>query len=389
MLLKDKILLNLYESNKRSFLCKIKKHHNKIVLYLLSKYENISNWQEIFYRIKYNITDIPLCKTCGKPVKFQKFTVGYATYCCNKCAQLNPDIIKKKEQTCALHFGTKYYWNSSESKAKLKEKYGSENIFSTDYGKQKIKEHSLKKYGVEYPAQNEQIKIKQANTCFNRYNSYFPCQNKQILSKMINTKLEKYGEIGYNEKARNTFYKKHGVNYPFQLPEILEKCHKSAIINGTEHKSYPEDKLNEILSELYNDVKHNIKTEKYPYWCDFYIPEFNLYIEYQGFWTHGTHLFNELNTDDINLKQILEKKEGLEYKNYLKNWTIKDVEKYNVAKKNKINFLSLYYICDEFLKLCKYKHDNLYYDDSKIFIKQLIENNFSNTTNKQLIITKN
>lgn len=39
-------------------------------------------------------------------------------------------------------------------------KYGVENIFASEYGKQKIKETNIKKYGCENPQQNRDIQIK-------------------------------------------------------------------------------------------------------------------------------------------------------------------------------------------------------------------------------------
>lgn len=58
-----------------------------------------------------------------------------------------------------------------------------------------------------------------------------------------------------------------------------------------------------MLKEKFNNVKRNYKSELYPFHCDFYIPEKDLYIEYQGHPGHGNEPFDEQNSYH---KQILE-----------------------------------------------------------------------------------
>lgn len=42
---------------------------------------------------------------------------------------------------------------------------------------------------------------------------------------------------------------------------------------------------------------YNNKTT-YPYSCDFYIPEIDYFIEFQGSWVHGKHPYNPSSTED-------------------------------------------------------------------------------------------
>lgn len=58
------------------------------------------------YYITY-IGEQQYCKTCGKPTKFNSLSNGFNDHCCNRCAQIDPLIAKKRENTFLTHFGYK------------------------------------------------------------------------------------------------------------------------------------------------------------------------------------------------------------------------------------------------------------------------------------------
>lgn len=99
-----------------------------------------------------------------------------------------------------------------------------------------------------------------------------------------------------------------------------------------------------ILSSLYDNVKRQYFSNEYKHACDFYIPELDLYIEYQGSWTHHIHPYNEKDENDILEKMFMEHKS--EYSNFYKTalnvWTKKDVQKRNEAIENNLNYLEIY-----------------------------------------------
>ena len=72
--------------------------------------------------------------------------------------------------------------------------------------------------------------------------------------------------------------------------------------------------------------------DKYPYYCDFYIPSLELFIELQAHPSHGRLPINKLSVD--------------EYSKYSAKWVDvfarRDVEKINKAKKNNINLIRIY-----------------------------------------------
>ena len=82
----------------------------------------------------------------------------------------------------------------------------------------------------------------------------------------------------------------------------------------------------------------------YPYRCDFYIVCDNLYIELNAHWTHGGGPFDE--NDDECKKQLNEWVEKAKtskfYQKAIEVWTSRDVEKLLCAKKNNLNFITIY-----------------------------------------------
>ena len=97
-------------------------------------------------------------------------------------------------------------------------------------------------------------------------------------------------------------------------------------------------------------------TEKYPYKCDFYLPEIDLYIEYQGFPGHNNHPFDANNEQDLKIvEEWKQKSEEINYKGekkkqylgYINTWTISDPKKRECAKNNNLNWLE-FFTLDEF-----------------------------------------
>ena len=110
--------------------------------------------------------------------------------------------------------------------------------------------------------------------------------------------------------------------------------------NKTFNTSKPEKELGAKLKELYSDLKTQYKSKEYPFACDFYIPSLDLYIEYNGSWTHGNHFFDENNQDDLDTLKLWRSKDTEYYNNAIMVWTIKDVQKLETAIKNNLNYIA-------------------------------------------------
>lgn len=98
-------------------------------------------------------------------------------------------------------------------------------------------------------------------------------------------------------------------------------------------RSVAEQKVFDLLSVIYPDVIYDVRVDdRYPYYCDFYIPSKDLFIELNAHPSHGRLPIKYLDVD--------------EYSKYPQKWTDvfyrRDVEKQEKAKKNNLNYLMIY-----------------------------------------------
>ena len=111
--------------------------------------------------------------------------------------------------------------------------------------------------------------------------------------------------------------------------------------NGSAMEDYMCDKLNELQIKYITQYK----SDEYPYLCDFYLPDSKTYIEINIYWSHGKHFFNKNNQEDLKILKVWKEKANQghkQYKNAVNVWTVKDLEKYDTAMKNKLNYVVLW-----------------------------------------------
>ena len=247
------------------------------------------------------------CKTRGKQTKFINMWKGYRTFCCNSCMSSNKDIQEQRKQTSLDHYGVEFPHSSNIVKQNMEQtclaKYGAKNVYASEYGKQKIKETNLRRYGAENPWSKGSSVI---------------------------------------HKSQDTFEQRTGVRYPGQNRESRLKGYKTMAKNGKRSS------LENLLEQFFID--NNIKYEseynldpRYPFHCDFYLPDSDTFIEINGFWTHGGHWFDVTNIDDINrLNKLKQKSNNNLYTTAIDVWTISDPLKHKTAIDNKLNYIVLW-----------------------------------------------
>lgn len=142
-------------------------------------------------------------------------------------------------------------------------------------------------------------------------------------------------------------------------PDIIIKAFDTKKKNNNCVTSKPEEYHYKKLCEKYTfeNVKRQYHDSRYPFMCDFYVKKLDLFIELNLSWTHGCHLFDPKNPED--LKKLNEwKKKAAKSKYYqeaIKIWTIKDVLKHKTAEDNRLNYLSIYkYNIDVLEDIIKY-----------------------------------
>ena len=161
----------------------IKKNYPEFYEYIDKKYQGEDiTFSEKLYWYYNNITTIPVCHNCGKPVKFINSNIGYAQYCCKACSNKDIAKIEKTKQICI-------------------EKYGGIAPICSEIVKSKMKDTMLDKYGVENCQQNKDISNKTKQTIINKYGGQGNAS--QILkTKYINTCIDRYGADNASSSMR-------------------------------------------------------------------------------------------------------------------------------------------------------------------------------------------
>ena len=252
------------------------------------------------------------------------------------------------------------YDRLKNSKETNKLKYGAEYFCQTDDYIKKVKETNLKNFGVEYPMKSITIRNKSKETNLKNLGVEYPAQSKICLKRRDTTNIKKYGYTCplLNEKVKlksyQTMIQKYDYIYPIQnekLKEIiLNKSYNTKLKNKSFNKSKDEEEIFNLLKEKYPNTLRQYKSELYPWNCDFYIPEIDTYIEYQGHWTHGKGLchcpYDYNNKEHIQLVKLWEEKKFIKP---LYVWTILDPLKRKTAKENNLNWLEFFTV-DDFIK---------------------------------------
>ena len=151
------------------------------------------------------------------------------------------------------------------------------------------------------------------------------CNEYGIKKSLLGVWLKEYGIKKGRYKSIINMYKTNVNRYGMEQPNTSKN----------------EDLIYKILKENFEDVRRHYVSKLYPYHCDFYIPKIDLYIEYNGHWTHGKEPYvgtKEQNDILFNWKN----KVGVSYKKAIDTWTKRDVLKRKTAKDNGLNYLEFF-----------------------------------------------
>ena len=267
----------------------------------------------------------------------------------------NPEIKEKQKQTNLKRYGYESSFAAESVKEKIKqtnlERYGVENPGWTEKSQQKIKQTNLKRYGYENAFQNPEIKEKQKQTCIRRYGVENPFASKNIQKKIKQTLIKEYGvdhpskseEI--KEKIKQTNLEKYGYTTYTQTDEYKIKEYNTKKSNNTFNSSSIEDQFKKWLDDNNIEYTYQYMSKEYPFNCDFYFPNKDLYLEIQGYWSHGDHPFDPNNPDDIATVNFWKEKGTKQYLENIKVWAQRDPLKRETAKKNNLNWVEVF-SCD-------------------------------------------
>lgn len=335
----EKILNYFFDKDNKPIASRFKKsnieNNKEISVYLKNKYTDSLSYKETINRIKYNINIRPTCITCGNKVQYINGS-KFRKYCSYICMNRNKEKIQLGLNSIYSKFSKDNYNNRKKYKETCKEKFGVDHPWKNKDIFNKCHITCLKNNGYAYTLQNEkyrdkaiklsntkEAKLKRDITCLNRYGNKIPSKTLSVRNKLKeiwahpNTKLKAY----LTKKKNHSFGRQSKIESIIYLYLSLE---------------YP-DTIRQYRDE-----------DRYPYNCDFYIPSLDLFIEYQGYYTHGSHPFDIDNKEDLNrLNKLKIKyadyriKYGYEHQ-IISVWSNRDVEKRNCAKINHLNYIEFF-----------------------------------------------
>lgn len=240
------------------------------------------------------------CSVCGKISKVYRLEQYYSnTYKNHFCSQ---SCVMK-----ALHKNDSYvYCETCDTKTKHVIGIGCMTCYNkSESHKQSIIKSIQNKYGEEY------------------INVY---QVPEIKEKIVRISLERYNtpNPGNSRKARQ----------------------KAAItMRGNDNNSRWEDILEQYFIDNNIVYKKQYSDDRYPFPCDFYLPDSDTFIEINGYWSHNDHFYDSNNPNDVEiLAKWIEKanKGHKQYANAVQVWSYRDVIKREHAVKNSLNFIVLW-----------------------------------------------
>ena len=238
-------------------------------------------------------------------------------------------VKEKTKQTNLSRYGNQFSTQSDEIKSKIVqtniEKYGVEFPFQSAEIRKKASESFEKNYGhsndmsiprnafIEQYGKNpfeiDEIKEKITNTLQEKYGVDHPMKNSGILNKSIATLFSNYGktnpaQLHYSDEwyeIINDITKFTELLSKMSVTEISEKYlvrreviyayHNKYNLNllTTRTRSGYEEEIAKILDDL--DIKYirNYNKICFPNQLDFYIPKFQLAIEFNGLYWHSEH----------------------------------------------------------------------------------------------------
>jgi G:T-mismatch repair DNA endonuclease (very short patch repair protein) len=281
-----------------------------------------------------------------KQTNIEKYGVEHNSY--------NPETVAKRKQTMIVRYGVEHNTHlKSDQEKRIRtniQKYGSNNPLSSPEIKEKIKQTNIKKYDVENPLASPIIQEKIKQTNLTKYGVEHNSYNPETIEKRRNTFNQHFDNnfISIVKKRKDTAKKKYDRDYSNQrhiskktlnilndlntLANLLKtnsisglanklgisettiinyhKRHKLNIIRPTNNSSY-EFEIKDWLTKNNVDYKHRERKQIYPKELDFYIPKYNVAIEFQGdYWHMNPKIYNENDYNQIaqlTAKQIWQK----------------------------------------------------------------------------------
>lgn len=291
---------------------RLKRDYSK---YPLQTNEFLSKGELVYLYIELNLRQSDLWKFLGVgDCKFRKMLKMFEIV---KPKNLHNALI---DESNLLRYGSKRPMGNPEFASKIwqvkKERYG-EHLEKVV---EKTKKNNLLKYGVEFTNSLEEKKKRIRETNLKKYG--YPCsfQAESVKKKIRKTCLERYGVE--NIFSLPGFFAKYDCNRAISKPEL--RCFE-----------FLKGKFKEVYSQYFDE-------ERYPFHCDIYIKDLDLFIECQFGPHHQFCKFDPKNQLHLLRKCRLLTNKSDRVKSWVKFWTEIDPLKRKIASDNHLNFLEFF-----------------------------------------------
>ncbi len=248
-----------------------------------------TNLEEYYLKYISKIENENLC-LCGNTKTLIDFVKGYRNFCPVKnCKFKIEKIVENYSTTYFKKTGYKCPFLNPEVQGKIKitnkEKYGTENVFASEYAKNKIVETNMARYGVEYAINNPEIKKKAHISYLNKYGVINPFSNNEIKNKIIETNIKKYGyaniiqnELMFEKIQKNSF---GGEWIEFGDKRFFCRGYEKYFLNNLDKFGYTLEQLENKRPKIFYFFDGMTRR----YYSDFYIPLAKTIIEVKSTYT--------------------------------------------------------------------------------------------------------
>lgn len=319
--------------------------------YLVDDYRRDAPWisdlKDILWCEKTGSYEQPVCRFCGKQAIYQRGEHSYRNYC-SDC--LNKHFSEERSKKGTWNKGlTKDTDDRVEKNASGVRKFRKTHGLSE--AQKSVVDRMIKTSRIRDRTKEEFEKQRKTNKERYGVESYLTLVNKKGREVI----KEKYGSafIGSEEwkerkdeyfvKMRKTNLERYGVECILSSKDIQKEIQNTKRTNHSFKNSKTEKLSVKLIQSKIREVYIQYRDSRYPFACDIYLPKFDMFIELNYHWTHGSEPFIDSEHQRLVLQQWMEKaKCSLFYQNAIDTWTERDVRKRIYAEDNHLNYKMFY-----------------------------------------------